>query len=1009
MPLRQFSVVGDQVLTARAWTRPAKTSGTTATSLPVPAFPLVDGFVELAGAGTLKVDTTTTVRLRDSNGRGGVTAEDLQFGSSEDLFTVASAPAADAVQANLTLTTDLLSTARGSISVTPPVRPSAASYGSVKVTRDAALDRIGSLTRPQAFVAFAQYASAVVAAETAVDADLPLLQARVTDLYSPGKRLLDVVTRQAAARVVCGAAPTSPPSGAARPGQVRYCQAVSEGTAPDAGSVRWTAADGATLTGGTVDATVGVAPSSHVALSGGGGFPRVTVTWTVAGQRRTASTLLTSVQDLGRVLREEGFSGTPVYDPQSEAFELPISEKLTARRTVVVPTGGATSLTPLTGLAGLCPADPTTTASGPRRCARPADPAPGTTGTLGVADSAFTSTLGIALPRGTSDTAAAVAYVRPGTDGQLWKVGDVSATVDQARLSGRIGFLAVDVDVTAYSLATGAGGAVRITLATRSLALPSGRTVGGVTAPNDLLGVSGGAPVVKPVGARGLTATATLAVRDGADAAGARPLEAAGTISATYSDLSDGVLPAVTTDEGYAKLRRLDLRPSVRGVAATGSQADVLVAPAGDGIDFVRDFGIDLAATPTGADPAPQTVQKNLYDLDAAERGLCSAFRVLSATSVKCVAGPMADRVGVPRTGTSPGVPVVSFVPGHRFLIDGDPTALRDVLLDQLAEVLAVYSTPDPVLGLDRTLPLLDVRPEQLDVARIALGDALGTLTDAAGKDDGVTTATSSGPEVSTLQGFGTALRRELPAGAVATLDLVGEQLRLVTDVTAADPAARGQLRVATGNTLLRVVGAAGADGVPAGVAVPLDATSGARVELAVDLEAGTALVGSGTAVTEQVSGVRSTPAALVDLLDGKTAEQGDVSTTVVGDGRATTGAAVLDIGVRVRTAPVAGTPQWQEINALRGSLQSVRSAVGTPVCGDVVLPAGAAACLRLPLAAATADAAPDVVTVSLGANDTSGGAGGAVVRPLAYRFLADPLPALSRTLRDALDGGITG
>ena len=43
VPLRQFSVVGDQVLTARAWTRPAKTSGTTATSLPVPAFPLVDG------------------------------------------------------------------------------------------------------------------------------------------------------------------------------------------------------------------------------------------------------------------------------------------------------------------------------------------------------------------------------------------------------------------------------------------------------------------------------------------------------------------------------------------------------------------------------------------------------------------------------------------------------------------------------------------------------------------------------------------------------------------------------------------------------------------------------------------------------------------------------------------------------------------------------------------------------------------------------------------------------
>ncbi len=553
LPLRQFSVASDQNLVARAWSRPTGSTSLTASALPVPAFPLVDGFVELSGKGSLTVDTSTTVRLRDSNGRGGVTSEDLQFGSSEDLFTVATPPNADAVLADIALTTDLLATASGRMVVASRAPLSTTPYGTVTITRDAALDRLSSLTRPQAFAAFAQFASAVVAAEEVVDADLPLLQARLTDLYSPGDRLLELVTRQATARIVCGAAPSSPPSGAARPGQVRYCQALTDGQVPDAGSVKWSAADGATTADGG-DSSVGTAPTSHVRVSGGGGFPRLTVKFTVGGAPRTASTLLTSVQDLGRVLREEGFSVTPSYDPVAQAFELPISQSL-ARRNVVVPTGGATSLTPLTGLTGLCPADPATADDAPRRCARPSDAAPDTTGTLDVGPSSFTGTLGIALPAaGTAATpaVAAVAYIKPGTDGELWRVADVKANVKTAKLSGRIGFLAVDVDVTGYTLTT-TGDAARITLPVRSLDLPSGAVKSGVTPLNDLLGVGGNAPVVAATGSRGLTAAAALAVRDGFDSTGARPLNKSGTVDATYPDLSDGVLPQVTTDD---RLRR---------------------------------------------------------------------------------------------------------------------------------------------------------------------------------------------------------------------------------------------------------------------------------------------------------------------------------------------------------------------------------------------------------------------------------------------------------------------
>ena len=999
LPLRQFSVVGNPALTVRAWTRAAGGAGATAEELTVPAFALVDGFVELSGQGSLTIDSSTGIELRDSNGRGGVTAEDLQFGSSEDLFRVTSSPAPNAVTASLALTTDLLASATGTVTIRQPATPPSAPYGTVRVNRGTSLDRMTSLTRPQAFGAFAQYASAVAAAERSVDAALPLLDGRLTDLYSPGNKLLDLVTRQAAARVVCGAAPSSPPSGAARPGQVRYCQALTDGV--DATNVRWTAADGATLTGATSNDSVGTAPTGHVAVSGGGGFPRLTVSFDVGTapniSRRTASTLLTSVQDLGRVLAEEGFTGAPSYDPVAEAFELPVAHAAD-RRNVDVRTGGASSLTPLTGLTGLCPADPSTAADRPRRCARPSDPDPSTTGRLNVGPSTFTGTLGIALPTAgsTASTAAAVAYVKPGTGGELWRVDDVAATVGSAKLSGRIGFLAVDVDVTGYTLTT-TGTAARITLPVGTLALPSGAARAGVTPLNDLLGVGGNAPTASAVGTRGLSATASLAVRDGADSEGVRPLNRSGTITATYADLRDGVLPAVTTDPGYADLRRLDLRPSIRGIAATASAADVLHASAADGVDFVRDFGIDLAAPTTSTDPEPQSVERNVYDLDAVDGGLCTRFTVVSSTSLRCTDGPMSR----PDPTKPPAIP---FVPGHRFVIDGEPTALRDVLLDQLAEVLAVYSTPDATLGLDRTLPLLDVRPEEIDTARIALGDALGTLTAMAGDDDGRTSATSDGPEVSTLQGFGTAMKRQLPLGAVASLTLDSSKplLRLVTDVAAADPAAQGQLRVATGNTLLRVVGAPGADGVPVGVLLPLAATSTARIELSIDLQAGTATVGRGTAVTEQVTGLRATDAAVKATLVGKSVEQGDVQ-SVVADA-----AVDVDIAVQVRTTPPTTADQWQPVEEFRDSLQSTRTNLRDVGCGSAAV-TGAAACLKLSLAPVSATGTADIVTVSLRADDTSGGTGGAVKRPLAYRFLADPLPALSRTLRDALDGGITG
>src|SRR4051812_35424682 len=444
LPLRRFSVVGDSELTTHVWTRPTGSTATTGQQLTADAFPAVDGFMQLLASGTGTIDTTTVLRLRDPNGRGALTTEDFEFGSADEMFTTKTPPAADDVQMHLDLSSDLLSDgAHGSVAVGTRDAASTSPYAAPVVTRDTELDQLTALSRTQALTGFAKYTTALLGAESSVDAELPLLTTKLSDLYSPGNRLLQLLTQQATATITCGAANTSPPTGAPRPGEARYCQATTAGglTVDDGTSIAWASPDaGVTITGDTAG-TVGSAPTANVTVTGGGGFPVLTASFPSDGPRRTARTLIGSIQDLSQAVSDLGLDGGLTYDTDNQSLEVAVRQDDESEKTTSVTTGGNGNLAPLTGLTGLCQAE---VGVSPRRCPRTGDAPDG--GTLdapaaGQADVTTSgrqidATFGIGLvPRaaapaeGDPAPATPVTYVKPGANGLLWRVGSVTAAM----------------------------------------------------------------------------------------------------------------------------------------------------------------------------------------------------------------------------------------------------------------------------------------------------------------------------------------------------------------------------------------------------------------------------------------------------------------------------------------------------------------------------------------------------------------------------------------------------
>nr|MCW2727553.1 hypothetical protein [Aeromicrobium sp.] len=1002
LALRKFAVVGSSDLTAHVWTSDDGTDGDVE-NVDIPGFKVVDGFVELDASGDATIDSTTVLTLRDPNGRDQITTEDLEFSTAAELFTTKTAPEADAVTMQIDLGTPMESTATGSVTVGKRPNSSSTTYAAPVVDRSRALKDISSLTRLQAMAGFTQYTSALQTLEGSVDQHFPLLDLSLTDLYSPAQQLLGVLTEQATASIVCGAADTSPPTGAPRPGQVRYCQAVTSSFVPkDGEEITWTSPDaGVKIEPGTRAGTVGRKPTKNVVVSGGDGFPTLRVGFTAEdGSKQHARSAVSSIQALGQAVAKLGLDGTVDYDPAKKALQVAVRQDGTEADERTVSTGGNGNLAPLTGLAGLCQA---AKKSQPRTCLPSGDTSNGGTtdpqegeATVALDGQRFDADFGIGLAEpaepvdGKPAPADPTFYLLPGDDGLIYRVENASAEMaENAQMVARVGFLQVDVDVTDYEVDQ-KGDAASVSVPTSTVKLPSKETVPDAVTLASLLSET---PDAKPVVKRGLTAKATLDVQDSAqDAAGKRPVGATGTVEASWANLLADALPTVSTAGEYDKLRLLDVVPARQSTMGPGTADGVIRDP---DADFLKQFGLTA-----GMSAEERVVTRPLFDLgvEGSSSTVCTNFVVRSAQELECKEGPLKEDGVVAK--------------GHPYVIDGDQNALRDILVEDLAAVVNSFATPAPELGAGRTFPLVDVLPTEISAARDGLGQVVKGIQDQVNpKIDAKKPALA----VSSMQEFAATYDRLLDsavAGSDAetkrklafTLD-AGSANRLVLESSLETKGTRkAPLRVATSQSEVRVYGTT-VDGEPQVAKVPIKVGSSAKFVIGVNLADTSSVVRADTGVREEITAIDGDLDKVKQTLAGQETDYGSA--------RVASGAASdieLGIGVDATTGPTGDDDSWIRIAELPEKMKQTRGVAGAPqTCGDA--PTGdagktIAACLELPI---VSDPTTAPVMVALEADQSSGGKGGSVgAQPIAYRFLTDALGGLNVTLADALDGDQT-
>lgn len=998
IPLRKFSVVGNSDMTFRTWTRTAGSSGTTAQTLPIEKFPAVDGFIEVGAQGTGKIDSSTVIRMRDPNGRGGLTTEDLQFSTPEELFATRQQPGAGDVTMNVDLTTPLDPDAAGSVQVTTRAEDATGPYADPVVDRNGRLISLTALTRAQALASYAGYSAAVSAAEGSVDTQIPLLDLSLTDIFSPGADLAAILQQQSVATITCGAADTSPPTGTPRPGQAQYCQAVVNGLTVDTDKpIVWsTPDDGVTITG-TTAGTAAETPTANVKVTGATGFTVLQVSFYSRGKKMTARTPLQSIQELSRTIKGLGLDGGLTYDADNHSLEVAVQTRDTSREERDAATGAGGNLAPVTGLSGLCQAQDGVS---PRECVvkdpdSSQNPQAGSA-TVVSEDRWFQATFGIGLvppaaaPRaGDPAPKDPVTYLKPGADGVIWRLGSLSATLDGiAKMAARIGFLKVDVDVTDYSLTTDADKpAAQVAVKADDLGTV---TLDGGSA-SDAIDVTRLLDyTAQPAVVRGAKATAHLEVQDSPDADGTRPINAAGSVDVVWNSLAANKLPKATPLGDYAKLRLLDVVPSRQGTMGADTDKTTLVDP---NADFFKQFGLTASMS-----ESERTVDKSLYDTDPIDddRTLCSRFIVDSATSLTCVGGPASEK-----KVTAANESGYVFQPGHGYVINGDPEALRDLIIGNYLSILSTFQSPEAD-GASKTLPLFDLLPGDVSDATKALAKLIGQVQ----ADASAETPTK---DVSTLQGMLSAMRFYAP-GLTQTINLQsggvrdGGVLDFSSALSVAAPSAGNEptipLRVPLGDSQVRIL--AGDDQVK----IAVKPTSTAKVHFQVNLADVSTDVVTDSAMTQTVHTLddASSVSTARTKLSGKSVEFGST--------QATSGAAAdinVKLGIKVSTAPVAASGSTVPIGDLLASLKQTRTIDGTPAtCASGNTAPGKAACLDLPLK--SMDGATDLpkLQVAFGPDDSSGGTGYDIsAQPLAYWFLADSLTGLSKELANGLDGSI--
>ncbi|RYC14574.1 hypothetical protein [Nocardioides zhouii] len=927
------------------------------------AFDARQGFTDVGvTGGRYQIHRDQVITMRDPDGRGVLTLEDLRYSTLPDLFRVETGTNTIDVRFNLALPTSLsggtVAERTGLLAVdaastpTDGVWPSASDadrdYGD-KLTQATDLSMVDGLT------SLAQYTGTVLALQDAADVPFPNLGGGTSDLFAPGDRLLDLLSTAAAAQVVCGLSPENPPIGIAAPGDTVYCQATTAQGLGNLTGVSWSLKDSGSIVGTPPAAAVGQAPSGVVEITGSDGEPDLQVSFTAQGQQLTARSMPHTVQEIVARIKELG--GLTTASASLGADRLDVSVGIAqATGSKDLDLGNPGTVGALVGLTGL---------RAPRDPEDPDKELPPAQAEAVALDSTFD--VGFGIQTGDLEQGEGRAtYLLP-NDASLLTIANLEATPPSGvtDLPARIGFLQVKADLTELGLGkVGDGPAVELTRV-----LSGGASATAALPISDLLTEDGALDTDQI----DLTSAVTASI---AFTATEEPLS--GSTFATGPDAAEGEatvswsptgLPTVTVSEGYIPLRVFDPVPAAffAGTAAvSGNGVRIDVSPRPDGRTLY-----DVLNVP--ANPGVEVARRLIADGAA-----CQNVTIVDDDSLTCQELAPDDEPAF-----TDGQPVNA-------IVLGDPFAMRDSVIEGLATTLAGFDrlagdnvTETPSLDFDQytsTLPLVDLTPAQLAVEREALSQGIAAFARSATEDEVGTAAVP----VSSAQELARAVTKLVKTSGSAasytpelTYSLGSNALGISLEASApadtflaaplrfddAVPGGRGQ--VASGPTR------ATTDAETVQQTVPVKVVSTTTLAINVSRTTARPVVAAATGTDSRATVDRSG----ADL-DEHPLTAGVSELAVIGEGSSAT------LGVQVLT----------DYDATNEQLQTQRRN------------------LRDPDRAATADlpvGVDDVISYAADATDSSGGAGAAQPAPdaMQVRFLAEGLDGLAAALGSAMDG----
>ena len=907
-----------------------------------------EGFTDVdVTGGHYAVDRTDAITLRDPDGRGVLTLEDLRYSTLPDLFGFTRGK--DSVDVgfdvalpdSVAVTGGTTGTRLGTLALTqadarageawPTAAEAHRSYGG-------ALAALTGLSQADGLTSLSKYTGAALALQGASDVRFPNLGGGTADLFSPGDELLDLLATAATAQIRCGVSPGNPPSGTPAPGDTVYCEADTPESLGDVTAATWTVngGNGAIAAATTADdqlAAVGAKPSAVVQVDGSNGEPDLTLHFTADGKDYTARTLPHTVQQVVRRIGSLGDQSGAGATASSATLDLAAKQLDVAvdirqgSGSADLPLGNPGTLGALVGLTGL------KGASGGSATAT----ATATGGRFDVGFGVATGAVAAGDERGT---------VLLPRDGTLLSIDDVSATTPTGLgdLAARIGFLGVKAAVKRLSLGrSGTGEAV-------ALSRLDGGT--GALALSDLLD-GNGALEPQSVGlASAVTAGIDFSATEQALSADAGYATTNGPAKGTATvDWDATGIPTVSTDDGYDALRVFDPVPArfLHGTAVVSNGKAGVTVPGGD---LYATLGVPAVA---GTQVARKMIGPGVG---------CQNVTLTSATTLTC-------------EGLAPqGTPLVADGQSVDLVVLGDPFALRDGIIEGLSGALNAFDRLDddhrtgPSAPADdqytSTLPLVALTPAQLATERASLHTGMANLAADASKDE--TSGKVTWTPVSSAQEMTRAFADDgfLPGTEQMTMSVTGA-------------AGDRHLSVAVGSSSTSSPVAPlrfqvnGTGQVQSKTDVTVQAAS--RTDLGIDVNASTARA----VVTDKTRTVSSAYAALgADDLRNRKLQAG-AGDLVLADAGSSAG-----LGIRVTTA-------------YDGSeLVTTRT-----VPEDSTLADGKAALAGLKV--------DDTRTIaySATAEDSSGGAGADQPAPekMNVSYLAEGLDGLGAALGDALDG----